>query len=196
MQQQRLQRLRRIVTGDDNSLRRCVDKLESAIVSSLVVVFLVAGPVLAIVAIQTVGSAATREQRAESTWRQVPATLTQSAAAGLVGLDGEWDASWVTATWRAPDGAHKNGMLPVELNATAGQRVMVWVTQTGRLTHQPLTTAAVIDREVVAAIAVPAALAVLLSITAWAVKAAANRRRIVGWTKAWETIGPRWSSLR
>jgi len=196
MQQQRLQRLRRIVTGDDNSLRRCVDKLESAVVSSLVVVFLVAGPVLAIVAIQTVGSAATREQRAESTWRQVPATLTQSAAAGLVGLDGEWDASWVTATWRAPDGADVPGMLPVELNAKAGQRVMVWVTRTGGLTHAPLTTAAVIDREVVAAVAVPATLALLLLMTAWAVRAAANRRRIVGWTKAWETIGPRWSSLR
>jgi hypothetical protein len=196
MQQQRLQRLRRILAGDDNPLRRYVDKLESAVVASLVVAFLIAGPLLAIASVQAVGAAATRQQNAERNWRQVPATLTQGAAAGLVGLDGEWDASWVTATWTAPDGAHITGRLPVALNAKAGQRVMVWVTHTGEQTHAPLTTAAVIDREAIAAIGVPAGLALLLSTAAWAVRGAANRRRIVGWTKAWDTIGPRWSSLR
>ena len=47
MKQQRLQRLRRIIAGDDNPLRRYVDKLESAVVVSLVIAFLVAAPLLA-----------------------------------------------------------------------------------------------------------------------------------------------------
>jgi hypothetical protein len=73
---------------------------------------------------------------------------------------------------------------------------MVWVTSAGQLTHAQLTATAVVERQVSAAIAVPVALAVLLSVTAGAVRVLANRRRMAGWTKAWEAIGPRWSSLR
>jgi len=196
MEQQRLQRLRRIVVGDDNPLRRYVDRLESAVTRSLVIAFLIAAPLLAIVSVQAVGSAAARQQRAESTWKPVQAVLRQSAAAGLVGLDGEWGASWVTANWTAPDGAYITGMVPVELNARAGQHLLVWVTRTGQLTHPPLTNAEVLDRGIMTAVAVPGALALLLWITACLVRAMANRRRMVGWTKAWEVIGPRWSSLR
>jgi hypothetical protein len=196
MEQQRLQRLRRIVVGDHNPLRRYIDKLESAVAVSLVIAFLVAAPLLAIGTVRAVGAAGVREQRAENGWTQVHAVLTQSAGAGLIGLDGDWDNSWVTAKWTAPDGAHRIGMVPVELNATIGQPVLVWVTQAGELTHAPLTSAAVVDREVTVAIAVSAALALLLSMTGWAVRLLANRRRMSAWTKAWESVGPRWSSLR
>ena len=190
------QRLRRIVVGDDNPLRRYVDRLESAVAATLVIAFLVTAPVLAFISVRVVGAAATREQNAERTWRQVPAVVTQSAAAGLIGLDGEWDASWVTAQWTAPDGAHVAGMLPVELNARVGQRVTVWVTHTGQLTHARLTGADVVDREAIAAVSVPAGLAILMLMAAWGVRVFADRRRMTSWAKAWESIGPRWSSFR
>jgi len=188
--------MRRIVVGDDNPLRRYVDRLESAVATGLVVAFLVAAPLLAVVSVQAIGSAAGREQNAERAWREVQVTLTQSGAAGLVGLDGEWDASWVTAKWMAPDGAHVTGRLAVELNARAGQRFTVWVTHTGALTHAPLTTAEVIDREAIAAVCVPAGLALLLWMASWVVRALANHRRMVSWTRAWDAVGPRWSSFR
>lgn len=188
--------MRRIVVGDDNPLRRYVDRLESAVATSLVVAFLVAAPLLAIVSVQAVGAAAAREQKAEQTWRERQATLTQSGAAGLVGVGGEWDASWVTAKWTAPDGAHRTGILAVELNARAGQHVTVWVTHTGALTHAPLTTAEVADREAITAVCVPAGLALLLWIASWVVRALANHRRMVSWAKAWDAVGPRWSSFR
>jgi hypothetical protein len=190
------QRIRRIVIGDDNPLRRHVDRLESMVAASLVIAFVVVAPLLTIVGVQAIGTAAGREQSAESTWRQVPATLTQSASAGLIGLDGQWDASWVTARWTAPDGAPVGGLLPIELNAKAGQRVMVWVTHTGGLTHAPLTSAEVIDREAIVALSVPAGLALLFWTTSRVVRAVANRRRMISWAKAWEAVGPRWSSLR
>jgi hypothetical protein len=196
MKQQLLQRIRRSVAGDDNPLRRYVDRLESAVALSLVAAFLVAAPLLAIFAVQTAGTAGAREMAAQSSWRQRPAVLTQSAGAGLIGLDGEWDTSWVTAGWKAPDGVPRHGLVAVELNAKDGQTVLVWVTHTGQLTAPPLTHGAVIERHVIAGIAGPAALAALLSITAWAVRVVANRRRMAGWTKAWESVGPRWTSLR
>jgi hypothetical protein len=196
MKQQRWQRLRRILVGDDNSLRRHVDKLESAVVVSLVITFGIAAPVLAISAVQAVSAASDRQLHAETNWKQVPAVLTQSAAAGVVGLDGEWDTSWVTAKWTAPDGAHCRGIVAVDLNARAGQSVPVWVTPAGQLSPAKLTGRAVADREAMAATAVCLVLAVALSITGCVVRVLANRRRMAGWTKAWEAIGPRWSSLR
>jgi hypothetical protein len=196
MKQQRLQRLRRIVAGDDNPLRRYVDRLESAVIASLVISFLIAAPLLAIFAAREVGIAGAREERAQQAWRPVTAVLEQSGSAGLVGLDGEWDTSWVTAKWTAPDGAHRSGLVAVALNARAGQRLQLWVTPAGQLTHPPLTTPQVRERQVMAGIAAAAVLAVVLSIAATAARVLANRRRMAAWGKAWEAVGPRWTSLR
>jgi hypothetical protein len=196
MKLQLCQRMRRMVVGDDNPLRRYVDRLECALTVSFVIAFLVAAPLLAFVSVRAVAAGAAREQQAEQAWKQVPAVLTQSAAAGIVGLDGEWDTSWVTAEWTAPHGGRVTGMLPVELNARAGQHLMVWVSPTGDLTHPRLTSAEVVDREAIAAISAPAGLALLLWMAACVVRVLANRRRMAGWTKAWEAVGPRWSSFR
>jgi hypothetical protein len=196
MKQQRLQRLRRIVAGDDNPLRRNIDKLESAIMASLVIAFLVAAPLLAVSAVQIVGAAGAREAAVQSSWQPAQAVLTQNAGAGLIGLDGEWDTSWVTARWHAPDGAARHGLVAVGLNAKAGQTVQVWVTSTGQLTTPRLTRVGVVEREVMAAIGALAVLALLLTVLACAVRAAADRRRMASWTKSWDTVGPRWSSRR
>jgi hypothetical protein len=196
MKQQRLQRIRRSVAGDDNPLRRYVDKLESAVVLSLIAAFFVAAPLLAIFGVQTTGAAGASEIAAQASKQSVNATLIQSAGAGLIGLDGEWDTSWVTARWTAPDGASIHGLVAVGLNAKAGQPVPVWVTHAGQLTTPRLTHSEVVERQVIAGIAGPTTLAALLSITAWVVRVVANRRRMAGWTKAWEAIGPRWTSLR
>jgi hypothetical protein len=196
MEPQRMQRLRRIVAGDDNPLRRAIDKLESAIIVSLVIAFLVAAPLLAISAVRIVGGAGAREAAAQSSWHTVPAVLTEDASAGMIGLDGEWDTSWVTARWTAPDGATRHGFVAVGLNAKAGQTVDVWITGSGQLTSQRLTRGGLLEREVLAAIGAPVALAMLLTVVACAVRAAANRRRMASWTKAWDAVGPRWSSHR
>jgi hypothetical protein len=196
MEPQRMQRLRRIVAGDDNPLRRNIDKLESAVMASLVIAFLVAAPLLAVAAVQIVSAAGAREVAAQSSWRPERATLTQNAAAGIIGLDGEWDTSWVTARWTAPDGAIQHGRVAVGLNAKAGQTVGITVTNAGQPTGERLSRAGLIEREVIAAVGGPAALAVLLVVVACAVRAAANRRRMGCWAKAWDVVGPRWSSRR
>jgi len=196
MKQQRLQRRRRTAAAGDNSLRRHVDKLESAIVASLVISFLVAAPLLAIFAGRAVGVAGAREEQAQRAWRPVTAVLQESAAEGQIGLDGELDTSWVTAKWTAPDGAQRSGLVAVALDAQAGQHLQLWATPAGQLTHPRLTTAQVRERQVTAVAAVAFGLAVLLSIAASFVRVVANRRRLAAWGKAWDAIGPRWSSLR
>ena len=180
----------------DNPLQRHVDRVESAILACLVVAFFVATPLLCIVAVRVTGAAAVRELRAESGWRPVPAVLQQSAAAGQIGESGELDASWVSARWRAPDGAWRHGLVAVELNARAGQRMTVWVTPAGQLMHPPLTRAEFLEWEATGAMLAPIALAALLVVAGSVVRVLANRRRMAGWTTAWAATGPRWSSLR
>jgi hypothetical protein len=197
MKQQRLlRRLCRMLAGDDNPLRRDLDKLESAVITGLIVAFFIAAPLLAIFAAGVVGVAGTREMRAEQQWKPVPAVLKQSSAQGSIGLDGNWDTAWVKAQWTMPGGAQKMGQVAVALNARAGQRVTVWVTRAGLLTHEPLTKAEVAERTVMAAVACPAGLAVLLTIAIGVTRVVAYRRRMACWAREWEATGPRWSSLR
>ncbi|HTX85861.1 MAG TPA: hypothetical protein VME44_27060 [Streptosporangiaceae bacterium] len=192
-----MRRVGRMLVGDDNPLRRGVDKLESAVITSLIIAFLIAAPLLAIFAAGAVGAAGTTERNAESQWRPVTATLQQSAAEGTIGLDGDWETAWVKAQWTImPGGAKKTGQVAVALNAQAGQHVTVYVTPTGQLTHEPLTRAEVAERTVMAAVACPVALAVVLTIAIGATRILANRRRMAGWAREWKATGPRWSSLR
>lgn len=192
----RWQRLLRSVAADGNPLRRPVDRLESAVLLGLVAVFVVAAPLAAVFAAQQTGAAATREQAAQDSWRQVPATLRQPASAGLLSLDGDWETSWVLAGWKLPGRAAETGLVAVALNARKGQHVRVWVTADGQLTHPPLSSAEVTDRVVTAATLAPVGLAALLLIAGCAVRVLANRRRMADWTRAWEAAGPRWTSLR
>lgn len=180
----------------DNPLCRPIDRIERTILAGLIVAFLIAAPLLAILAVHLTAAAADREQRAQARWQQLTAVLTQDGSAGLVGLDGEWDTSWVTAQWTMPDGVVRTGRVAVALAARQGEHVQVWVTQAGQLTHPPLSRADVTEREIAAGALTPAALGVLLLIAGDAVRVLANRRRMADWTRAWEAAGPRWTSLR
>jgi hypothetical protein len=190
MTQQRLPRVARVLGRDHNPLRRYVDKLESAIMTGLVVAFLVAAPLLAIFAGRQADATGLRAERAEHSWQQVPAVLQESAGAGQIGLDGESDTSWVTAHWTVPGAGQRSGLIAVGLGAKAGSVVLVWVTSSGQLTHQPVDRAEVEDQIAVAATIATATLAALLLAVAATARVMVNRRRMLGWTRAWEGTGP------
>jgi hypothetical protein len=184
------------VAAGRSPFRRRVDDVEAAIMTGLLVFFLAVAPVLGFVTGHLTDSASIRQQRAEQSWRPATAVLDQSAAEGLIGLDGEWGASWVIASWPRPDGAVQTGLVAVALNARDGQHVRIWETRTGQLTHPPLTSGDIRDRVVSAVIATVAALAVLLAIVAGVVRVIAGRRRLAGWARAWAAVAPHWSPHR
>ncbi len=196
MLRQLWRRLARTITGIGNPLRRHVDRVERAIMTGLVVAFLVAAPLLSIGAVQATGAAAAQQRRSEAGWHRVTAVLAQSAAAGQIAQDGTAEASWVTAHWTAPDGARRTGLVAVSLRARRGQRTTIWVTPSGQLMHPPLTRAQVFQWEVMGGVTAPIGLAVLLTVAGGVVRVLANRRRMAGWTRDWAVTGPRWSSLR
>ncbi len=194
---ERLRLVARMVLGrEHNPLVRQVDRIELAIMISLVLAFLAATPLAAIFAGRLADAQGLREQRAEQLWKPVAATLRQSASAGQIGLDGAWDTAWVNASWTAPTGRPRTGQIAVPLNAHKGEVVSVWVTPSGELAHPPLTGPDVRDRiafAVLLAIVGVAALELLMAVT---VRVALSRRRMAGWDSAWRAVGPKWSQLR
>jgi hypothetical protein len=179
-----------------NPLRRRIDDVESAILTGIVVLFLIAAPLLSIMTGRLADAAGLREQSAERAWRPVQAVLEQNASSGLASQDGAWGAAWVKARWDMPDGKQRTGIIGVDLNAKAGQRVPIWVTGSGQVTRPPLSHDEVLDGIANAVLATVVGVGVLLGLAAAVTKAAASRRRMAAWTRAWEVIGPRWTSLR
>jgi hypothetical protein len=179
-----------------NPLRRRIDDVESRLITVIVVLFLIAAPLLGIITGRMADAAGLREQRAEQSWHPAQAVLLQSASAGLNGQDGGWDAAWVNARWGIPGGGSRTGVIAVELNAKAGQRVSIWVTGSGQITHPPLSHDDVLDGIGNAVLGSVAGLALLLVLAAATAKAAVNRRRMAAWGRAWAVFGPRWTSLR
>ncbi|HUZ22676.1 MAG TPA: hypothetical protein VMV07_02815 [Streptosporangiaceae bacterium] len=179
---------------DRNPLRRRIDRVETVVVTALLAIFLVGAPVLMIVAARVTDSAGVRQQHAERTWRQVPATLLQTPANQADPSYG-WDGAWVRARWSAPDGQQRTGFVAVDPAAVAGHRVQVWVDGAGRITSPPLRTYDIWGDVLLAVVTVPVVLGIALSIIAGCVRAVLNRRRLAGWDRAWYAVEPRWTRL-
>src|SRR5262245_23125256 len=179
-----------------NPLRRRIDDVETAIMTGLVVLCLVVGPLLCIFTGRLADAAGLREQRAEQAWSPVQAVLKQGAAQGLAGQDAAWGAAWVEASWHAPDGQERSGPIAVGLTAKANQKVTIWVTESGQVTHPPLSHGEVLEGIANSAMATAAGVAAFFAIVAAVVRSVINRRRMAAWTRDWDVVGPRWTLLR
>jgi hypothetical protein len=179
-----------------NPLRRRIDDVEVSILTCVVVLFLVVAPLVCVLTGRLADTAGLREQRSEQAWRPVQAVLQQSAAQGLAGQDAAWGAAWVKARWHAPDGQQKTGLIAVDLNAKAEQKVTIWVTESGLVTHPPLSHGEVLDGIANAVMATAAGVAALFGLGAAVTRTAVNRRRMAAWARDWDAVGPTWTSLR
>ncbi|MGO8960479.1 MAG: hypothetical protein ACLQFR_24360 [Streptosporangiaceae bacterium] len=187
---------RMVLDREHNPLLRQVDRIETAIMASLVVAFFAAAPLASIYAGRLADTQGLREQRAEQAWKPESARLLQSASAGVIGADGAWDTAWVKARWPVPAGGYRTGRLAAPLNARMGEVVHVWVTPEGDATHPPLTGADLRDRITLAVLIAIVGVAALELLIAVAVRVVLSRRRMAGWESAWRAVGPKWSHLR
>ena len=185
-----LARLSWTLQGRGNPLRRPVDRREARLITSLLVIFLIAAPVVAVLGAHLSYAASLREMRAQSSWREVTATLTQNATVGDA-----W-APAVEARWTGPDGRARHGILPVDGSARAGQHVRIWVDGTGQPTTSPVPRIGAVLSAVTIGLATPGLLALLLTLAGWLVRLALNRRRLADWESEWRVVEPRWRTSR
>jgi len=178
---------------DANPLRRRTDKIARLLAALLLLVFLAGAPLLAIAAYGWAGRVGAAEQRAERSWREVPAVLLKSVPAPNSFGTGLFGYSWVPARWVAPNGQARSGRIPVEVGIAAGRTVPVWVDAAGRPTDAPLTDRAVQARAATVAAVATLALVVVLAVLAWAGRKLLDRRRLADWELAWAIVGPKWT---
>lgn len=175
---------------DKNPLLRRCDRVEAAIMTGMVAIFLIVGPVLAVVAGRMSDAADLRQQHAERSWREVPATVL-----GVAPGPGSLASPGLEARWTAPDGQRRTGVVPGATAVNAGQQLRIWVDSAGRLASQPLARWE-ISRDVVLAVSVVLlSLGFLLFLAGGCVRLVADRCRIAGWERAWLAVGPQWSQL-
>lgn len=178
---------------DSNPLRRPVDRAEAAMITALVSTFVVAWLVLSVlIGLATYGAGVRLEHAQQHQRQTVQATLTESAAQAA-GSSSQWGAAWVPARWEFPAGHEHRGMVATALNLQAGQKVTIWVNRTGQQTAEPLTPVGIQDQVVFSVLVLTAAIAVALAAAVGGVRVLSDRRRMAGWQRAWDQVGPTWS---
>jgi hypothetical protein len=189
----RARRLARKLGLEANPLRRRTDKIAIWLMAQFLVVVLVGAPLFAIAAFTWAARAGVAEQRAERSWREVPAVLLRSVPVPDSFAGGVFGYSWVPARWTAPSGQVRSGDIPVEVGLTAGRKVRLWVDAAGRPTDRPLTHRAIVARAATAAAVATTGLLIALSCLALLVRWLLDRRRIADWELAWAIVGPQWT---
>jgi hypothetical protein len=181
---------------DRNPLRRTADRIEAAVMAALLVLLVAGAPLAAWAFAGSAAAGGARTERAQASWRHVPAVLLQDAPRPA---HARFQASlepMVRARWTAPDGAPRTGEVYAPGGTPAGKTVLVWTDSSGRPTETPLQPVDVATRVALAAslaaglVAGAAAGAGLL--TRWLL----DRRRLAAWDVGWSQTGPQWTTRR
>ena len=179
-----------------NPLRRRSDILEAWLLPAACAAFLLLGPLIAVLAGTWVHAENAAVQRAEQSWRPVPAVLLRAAPGPEVTDHGAntWYES-ALARWTV-DGRTRVGDIPVPAGSSAGSTQTAWLDAAGRVQMPPLTPAQLGDATVTAVLIALTGLAVVIGILTVLVKWLLDRRRLASWGTAWLAVEPRWSHQR
>jgi hypothetical protein len=182
----------RFVRPTGNALRRRSDRIESAIVAGLLALFVLGGPVSAIVAGSLVDHAMQGEVRAEQSWQRVTATLAHPGTPRLQATASDWVVQSVRASWMVGGRTH-TGYVPLASSPGKAKTVSVWVSPRGALTGPPSAYADLHLAVGLAAAGAALVLAAVLFLAGLATRLVLNRRRMADWDRAWRAVGPQWS---
>jgi len=190
----RASRLGRFVRGrrpDRNPLRRGSDRVETAVLALLVIVFLVAAPFTALASGSWGLARAHQAQLAErASSYQVPAIVLKLQAPS----GGAYADPGAQARWTAHDGKAITGEIAVPLGTMVGSTQWLWTTADGRVTNPPLEDSQVTGQAYVTEGFAVVILAVLLTITGLMTRWTLDKRRMAAWDAEWRTTGPRWTT--
>jgi hypothetical protein len=170
-----------------NPLWRGSDRLEMVMLVGLFSIFLIGSPVLAWWA---AGTSYESDQRAiaweRDNLREVPARLDGTAT------DLRATPYSAHATWTAPNGVRRSGLITVEAGAQPGDEVRIWVNNRGDLRTKPGGRNPV-GKAALVAIVVVATVAAAANGLRRIGSALLDRYRARAWQREWSEIGPRWS---
>lgn len=182
---------------DRNPMRRGTDRIQTITQAGLLVAFLIGAPSAAPYLAHAVYVSGVRAGQAQAAaWRPVPAAVLRVTR---IATGWEGPASppvLLSVRWVIPGGSSRTGQITSDENAVTGAATTVWIDQSGRLAHRPLSRATAADQAIHAEIAVPVALALLLAALSRAVSFVLDRHRIACWEADWSATEPQWTRRR
>jgi hypothetical protein len=190
----RFRRLLRRFGFDRNPMRRGTDRIQAITRAALLVVFLVGAPTTAVwigYAVYTSGLQGGRAQAAA--WHRVPAVVLHKAAVVTAWYRTVPPPEQVSLRWTTPAGSSRTGEMTVFEKVRPGSTISVWIDSRGWLTHPPWSRAQIIGRTAGAAVAAPAALALLLAIVGSVTSLVLDKRRLARWEADWSAVEPQWT---
>lgn len=191
-----LVRLARGMRPDNNPVRRRSDRLETFLFAGSIVVAAAAAPFAVPAAADASHDAAVHAQALErTTTHEVRAILLQRAADGG---NGYAPASQVLAqaSWPAPGGVMRSGMVTAQAGAAKGSSVLIWTDPKGNLTGPPLDAGQITGQADLAGAAAAGGLALLLLTETVLVRRILDRRRMSAWDADWAVTEPQWNRQR
>jgi len=190
----RVTRLGRFIRGrrpDRNPVRRPSDRLETAALAVLVIVFLAAAPFTALATGSWALATGRQTQLAEqASSYQVPARVLKLDSGGVFAYGGPQ----AQARWTAHDGKLVTGEIFVPLDTAVGSTQQLWTTANGQLTTPPLEDSQVTGQAYFDEVFAVFVLAILLTIIGLVARWALDRHRMAAWETEWRTAGPAWTT--
>jgi len=183
---------------DRNPLRRTVDRVETFVRLTALILLLAGVPAGAIVAGRIGDQVFLHQAHAQqSSDHQITAVLSQNApATGTVDPYSSVQTTWATARWTAPNGTAHSGQVLVPAGAPQGTPVRIWITAAGAITDPPAG-----HGDVMAEVAVTVMVAgITLILLLFGAEALAIRSldhwRFSAWDAEWRATGPQWTDYR
>jgi hypothetical protein len=173
-------------------MRRPVDRIQTAVALSLLVLFLIVAPVLTWTASSRAYGSGLRAERQEQTTHR-PAVATVVAGDGITDGSTRGISPTVRLRWLAPDGTARSGVVPEREGDQAGSQRRIWIDGTGDLTSRPREHGQTAADAALAGMASVTAVALPCVVLYVAVRRCLDRRRFDQWTADWARTAPLWT---
>jgi len=185
-------RLVRRFTLGSGSLKRGSDRVQFAARVLLLTLLVTAAPVALAVAGATGSQTRSLADAQAAVRHQVDATLLADAPPAGDASHGAV-VSPVRASWTAPSGIEREGIIDVRADVEAGNTVTIWVDRAGGWTRRPLGTADVVSRAIAYGVATFLGISTLATAGYLVVSALLDRHRMRRWAADWAVVEPVWS---
>jgi hypothetical protein len=191
MSQNPFARFARWLGLDRNPLRRRCDRVEA-----LVRLVAVLGAMIAIVAgvvlgVREYGAGLRAEAEQARVRHLVSATLTENVLAPRLSAAGA-AVGHAQATWKAPDGTQRTGVIDVSPTKSAGDVVQIWTDDTGAVAQRPQDRETTIVAALTVGTGVPLTTAAFLAMVVVATRSVNQRRARRAWEAQWTVVEPTW----
>lgn len=191
MSQNPFARFARWLGLDRNPLRRRCDRVEAVIRLAAVLGVAVAVVLGVMLGMREYGNGLKTEAQQARARHQVVATLTGEVTTPRLSVAGA-AVGHAQATWLAPDGTTKSGVIEVSPSRHTGETVRIWTDGHGVITPRPQDRETTVVAALTVGTGVPLAAVAILALLVTSVRLVNQRRARRVWEAQWTVVEPMW----